>query len=227
MRNNDRLKLSPEALAKRVGKFNLKGSALKNARFAYQKALEFGDPDPIGFVAQGYAESRFNPNAVSRVGARGVWQFMPKTARGFKLKNPHDVATSTQAALKYRKSLRNDKRQPYKSENLVYAGYNAGLGAVLKYKGIPPYKETVQYVQKINAYKGKVAEALGVENNNVLVPETPIKTSSPISDTLASGGYIGGDFKPLKQPENRRQSLGEVANFHKTFQRDLERSILG
>lgn len=89
-------------------------------------------------------ESSFNPNAKSPVGALGIAQFMPGTAKGLGI-NPLDPKQAIPAAAQYlRRSF--DK---FGSWELALAAYNAGGGAVSAYGGIPPFKETQNHVRKI------------------------------------------------------------------------------
>jgi soluble lytic murein transglycosylase-like protein len=93
-----------------------------------------------------HAESAFNPNALSRVGAQGLMQLMPATARRFGVGNAFDPAQNIHGGVQYLafllKRFNGDLR-------LVAAGYNAGEGAVDKYRGVPPYSETQRYVERV------------------------------------------------------------------------------
>jgi len=95
--------------------------------------------------AQIYAESNFNPNAVSPVGARGIAQFMPGTARAYGLSNPFDAT----AAIDAQAHLMRDLLRRFASVPLALAAYNAGPGAVAGCMCIPPYPETRGYVARI------------------------------------------------------------------------------
>ena len=90
-------------------------------------------------------ESRFNPNAISKKGAQGLMQLMPATASDCGITDAYDIEQNLDCGVKYFVS----KLEKYNSVSLALAAYNAGDGAVDKYQGIPPYKETQVYVATI------------------------------------------------------------------------------
>lgn len=107
--------------------------------------------DPSLIKAMIKVESNFNRYAVSRAGAQGLMQLMPATARRFKVEDPFHPVENIWAGVYYVKYLMVKFNYNY---DLVLAGYNAGEGSVMKYGGIPPYKETRNYVKKVKYYWG-------------------------------------------------------------------------
>ena len=122
-------------------------SGTRNAYDSYiRDSAQRHGVDPALMKAMMHTESAFNPNARSPVGAQGLMQLMPATARRFKVSNPWNPADNIEGSAKYIAWLmrRFDNRIEY-----AVAGYNAGEGNVDKYGGIPPFKETQNYVKKV------------------------------------------------------------------------------
>lgn len=92
------------------------------------------------------AESSGNVQAVSRKGAMGLMQLMPETAKEYLVSDPFDPLANIRGGVQYLKNL---LREFSGNLSLALAAYNAGPGAVRKYRGIPPYPETQSFVQKV------------------------------------------------------------------------------
>jgi soluble lytic murein transglycosylase-like protein len=108
------------------------------------------DPALLAAIAQ--VESNGDPGAVSPKGAQGLMQLMPATARRFGVESPLDPIDNTLGAARFLSHLKRwQASRPDLALNLpeLIAAYNAGEGAVEKYRGIPPYAETRQYVRKV------------------------------------------------------------------------------
>jgi soluble lytic murein transglycosylase-like protein len=106
------------------------------------------------------AESDYDPGAISHKGAIGLMQLMPATARQYGVQNPFDPAQNIQGGVRYIKDL---MRLYDKKTALVLAAYNAGQEAVRKYGGIPPYRETINYIDKIKRTYKKAYISSGTE----------------------------------------------------------------
>ncbi|WP_244433547.1 lytic transglycosylase domain-containing protein [Azospirillum sp. B506] len=104
------------------------------------------DPDLVLAVIA--VESGYRVDVVSNKNAQGLMQLIPETAERFGVSNPFDAEQNLRGGMKYLRWL-----LAYFDGNVAYAlaGYNAGEGAVLQYKGIPPYRETQDYVTKIRS----------------------------------------------------------------------------
>ena len=109
-------------------------------------SLKYGI-DPILVIAVMDQESSYNYKTVSRAGAVGLMQLMPETAKELKV-NPYKAEENIMGGIIYLKQMLDRYEGRYKI-HYGLAAYNAGAGAVRKYKGIPPYKETQDYVRKV------------------------------------------------------------------------------
>ncbi len=113
-------------------------------RAAFEAAGARHGVDPALLSAVAWAESNYNPDAVSHAGAIGLMQIMPGTANGLGV-DPRDPLQAIDGAARYLRS----QLDRFGDVRLALAAYNAGPGAVQKYDGIPPYEETIAYVGKV------------------------------------------------------------------------------
>lgn len=98
-------------------------------------------------------ESNYEPRALSPKGAMGLMQLMPATARQYAVDDPFDPAQNLGAGLQHLRGLLD--RFGKGRESLALAAYNAGEGAVVRYGGVPPFRETQDYVRRILSLTGR------------------------------------------------------------------------
>ncbi len=109
-------------------------------------APQFGVPVTLAHALV-RVESNYQAHAVSPKGAMGLMQLMPATARQYAVDDPFDPEQNLTAGLQHLKSL----LDRFDQTSVALAAYNAGEGAVARYGGIPPYRETQDYVRRIMA----------------------------------------------------------------------------
>jgi len=129
-------------------------------RFATAPGVQKSSLSPASFIdmftAMIQRESNFNTRAVSSVGAKGLGQLMPATASDLGVDNPFSPDENLEGSARYLAEMLDQFGTP----ELALAAYNAGPGSVRKYGGIPPYRETRQYVSDI-------LHAVSVEPHNI------------------------------------------------------------
>ncbi len=139
----------------------------------FQKAADTYQVPVNLLKAIGKQESDFNPNAVSKCGAQGIMQLMPATAASLGVTNSFDAEENIMGGAKYIAELLN---QYNGNVSYALAAYNAGSNNVAKYGGIPPFKETQNYVVKVTNYM----------NQGVDIPNTEFALSSQTANSVQS-----------------------------------------
>lgn len=147
----------------------------------FQRAAAKYDISYDFLVAVAKAESDFNTKCVSSAGAQGIMQVMPEEQKGLGIKDPFDAEQNIMGAAKLLKAHLKKFNGDY---TLAAAAYNAGSGAVKKYGGVPPYKETQNYVKKIKKFI----------KEGVTVPDRKVSVKSKDS-TVGSGASTGAPDK--------------------------------
>lgn len=135
--------------------------------------------DPVLLYAIMHRESAFKQRAVSHKGARGLMQLMPATAARFGVSNIFDPRQNIEGGARYMKFLLNFFDG---SVDLALAGYNAGEGAVLKYRRrVPPYNETQEYVRRITQRYALMRDPQTARRAPVITPAqvAAIKAEAP------------------------------------------------
>jgi soluble lytic murein transglycosylase-like protein len=138
--------------------------APKNITDLVEQSAKAHDVDPLLVHSMIKVESDYNTLAVSPKGAEGLMQLTPSTARMLGVSNSFDPEQNIEAGVKYLKYLQG----VYKDDRLALAAYNAGPGAVAKYKEVPPYRETQNYVVQVgkrysDARKASAEKQIAVE----------------------------------------------------------------
>jgi soluble lytic murein transglycosylase-like protein len=143
-----------------------------------EKAAHDHHVDPLLVHSIIQVESNYNPYAISPKGAQGLMQLMPPTARDLGVSDSFDPRQNIEAGVRYLKYL----QDLYKDDRLALAAYNAGPGAVQKYKWIPPYPETQDYVNRVGEQYGAAKKAAAQHLAEPAVP--PVGVTEEIHPKL-------------------------------------------
>lgn len=160
-------------------------------------AKEFGINENF-LKAVAKAESGFDPDAVSGCGAQGIMQLMPFISESYGVTDPFDAKQNIYAGAQLLSELLDNYNG---NATLALAAYNAGSGSVQKYGGVPPYDETVNYINKINDILGgslagdsKTIDGASTTDfsvaQNVIAPDIEIKKST-LGTSAEAGKLIG------------------------------------
>ncbi len=148
-----------------------------------EKAAKKYNVDSNLIYAVMMAESKGNPNAVSPKGAKGLMQLMDSVSNDLGIKNPFDPKANIFGGTKYLSRLLNRFGE---DERLALAAYNAGPEAVKKYDGVPPYKETINYIERVSNFK-----------SSKMFSEQPMNSLAPI---VKFTDFKGGPLEHTQAP---------------------------
>jgi soluble lytic murein transglycosylase-like protein len=142
-----------------------------NVRGLIDEAAKNYDVNPLLVDSVIQVESNYNPLAVSPKGAQGLMQLMPATAQRFGVTDSFDPKQNIEGGVRYLKFL----QDTFQDDRLAIAAYNAGEKAVTKYKDVPPYPETMDYVAKVGKKYGQAKRAAGLDDRD---RESQLKTEA-------------------------------------------------
>lgn len=143
-----------------------------------QKLAAKYDVEPALVKAVIRAESQFDPDAVSPKGARGLMQLMPRIARKHGVADPHDPWQNIRGGVRMLRGLL-DRFDD--DPRLALAAYNAGGGTVERYRGLPPFRETRDYVAKVLRFRARYRSEQGKEEVRDDPPARPRSSDDPPS----------------------------------------------
>ena len=148
--NTNNFSLNYPTISPKIPNISLTGSAQKYEKLIGEAAEKYNIPAKL-LTSIIKHESNFDETATSHVGASGLMQLMPSTAKWLGVKNIYDPTENVMAGAKYLRQMLDKYDQ---NTTLALAAYNAGPGNVDKYNGIPPFKEPQNYVKKVlNTYQ--------------------------------------------------------------------------
>ncbi|MEN6608094.1 MAG: lytic transglycosylase domain-containing protein [Bryobacteraceae bacterium] len=152
-----------------------------------EDAAKQHDVDPLLVHSVIQVESNYDPLATSPKGAQGIMQLIPSTARRFGVTNSYDVRENIDGGVRYLRYLFDLFADP----QLAVAAYNAGENAVIRHGGVPPYRETRDYVKRVGRKYGEAKKAASPSVARLEKPEKPsAPVYSPIEEYVDEQGRV-------------------------------------
>lgn len=176
----------------------------------FQKAADTYHVDVNLLKAMAKAESEFQNNCTSHCGAKGIMQLMPATAKYLGVKDPYDPEQNIMGGAKYISRL---LKQYNGNVNLALAAYNAGSGNVKKYGGIPPFKETQNYIRKINGFMKKgvtIPSSLNVVPNKSGTDYSSVKVTKAASQKNSANAVTAHDSSNIAPAEKTSAAVTDT-----------------
>jgi soluble lytic murein transglycosylase-like protein len=167
--------------------------------------------DPVLVLSVIEVESNFNPSALSPRNAMGLMQLIPETAQRFGVRKPFEIRDNIQGGMAYLRWL----LAYFEGDlSLVTAAYNAGEGAVDKYRGIPPFAETQDYVRKVigrfgaarHPFDAKVVAPSAALKAPAASAPSPAPQSAIIRASATSATAAPSESTPATKPRSRRSA---------------------
>lgn len=184
----------------------------------FNKVAEETGVDVRLLKAVAQAESGFDAGAVSYCGAMGIMQLMPSTAEAYGVEDPFDAEQNIRGGAKVLAYLLDDYNG---NVSLALAGYNAGCGNVAKYGGVPPFEETINYINKINGFLGGALSNDSRTLDNAVATDFSGVVNEVAPDVALHGnGVIAGvhsapipTIADMDVPQNKTDSTSQLLSF--------------